>query len=63
MLLHQREIMPTRNSKTTENPAILKRVMTCLSVKQAVKITFAQSKHRTVQSVIYPSEDKKYWNK
>ena len=61
MLLHHKEIMPTRNSKTTENPAIS--VSWPVSVKQAAKITFAQSKHRTVQSIIYPSGKKTYWNK
>ena len=39
-----------------------------LSVKQAAKITFAQSKNRTLQSIIYSPEKKKkkkktYWNK
>ena len=34
-----------------------------LSLKKAAKITFAQFKHRTLQSIIYRPEEKNHWNK
>ena len=49
--------MPTRNSKTTENPAIS--LSWPVRVKQAAKVTFAHSKHRTVQSIMNPPEKKR----
>ena len=34
-----------------------------LSLKKAAKITFAQFKRRTLQSIIYRPEEKNHWNK
>ena len=52
------QIMPTRNNN--------RKKITCHDLsawKKAAKITFAQFKRRTLQSIIYPPEEKIYWNK
>ena len=49
--------MPTRNSKTTGNEQA-RHDLSPISVKQTAKITFAYSKHRTLQSITYPPEKK-----
>ena len=53
-------IMPTRNNNG-------KKVIMCVTTsqpeKKAAKITFAQFKRRTLQSIIYPPEENIRWNK
>ena len=53
-------IMPTRNNNR-------KKVIMCVTTsqpeKKAAKITFAQFKRRTLQSIIYTPEENIRWNK